>query len=431
MAEGLNLFSAPISDASIISRQDTDYYPSDSVPDNNKETITIEVINKSEVDFIDHSSKEILMKLQIRNKTNNAPLNSTMIAAKYGICNNFGHSIFKQITLQEGDIDMNTSTGTYPYQVDFENVITYDERDLEGRPRLEGYIPDTQTQASMQMTYSSNNDNAGLTVRSALFDNGNTVSTIIKPHLGPLAQGRYLLPKTRVQFRLIPNSDDFLLTYADDAEVTMYGVYIRNIKLRTRTVKLNPQVATQIYRNLQKRRAIYPTPVPLMTTALLENGVHSWEKDNGFSGKVPKLFMFGIVENAAFNGSRAKNPFYYRNLNINETRIYIDGVPVIPTLHTDFANHFQEGFLQILKATGEKRCLLNSQTWAIHNMWAFDLSPKGMNALHEFHSARSGNLRIELFFGAASAGSPFTIIMYGLMDSTSEIDSFNNVIRNW
>ena len=125
----------------------------------------------------------------------------------------------------------------------------------------------------------------------------------MKPHLGPLAQKRFLLPKTRVVFKLIPNSDDFVLTYANDATTKTYGVYIKTIKLRIRTVKLTPQVATQIYRNLQKTRGIYPTPTPTMTTSLIDNGLRTWEKDNIFSGNVPKLLMFGIVKNAAFNGS--------------------------------------------------------------------------------------------------------------------------------
>ena len=141
MSEGLNLFKQPFSDASIISRTDTDYYLSDAIPDNSKETIQIEVINKSEVDFIDLNSTEIIMNLRIQNKETNANLATDLKAAKYGICNNFGHAMFKQITIQEGDVEMNPSTGTYPYQVDFENMLQYDERDLEGRARLEGYIP--------------------------------------------------------------------------------------------------------------------------------------------------------------------------------------------------------------------------------------------------------------------------------------------------
>ena len=432
MSEGLNLFKQPISDASILSRTDTDYYPSDAIPDNSKETIQIEVINKSEVDFIDLNSTEIIMGLRIQNRDDNTNLGSDLKVAGYGICNNFGHAMFKQITIQEGDVEMNPSTGTYPYQVDFENMLQYDERDLEGRARLEGYIPDTANAAAMVKLYASNDDNKGLTVRSALFDDGNTVQVIMKPHLGPLAQKRFLLPKTRVVFKLIPNSDDFVLTYANNAPTKSYGVYIKSIKLRIRTVKLTPQVATQIYRNLQKRRAIYPTPTPTMTTSLIENGLRDWEKDNIFSGKVPKLLMFAIVKNSAYNGSRTENPFYYRNLNISEVRIYIDGIPIIQPIKTDFTNkNYKEAFLQILNATGNKSTLLNENTWPINNIWVIDLTPKGRNALYEYYPARSGNLRIEIKFAAATAGGPHTILFYGLMDSVSEIDANNNVYKNW
>ena len=433
MSEGLNLFKQPFSDASVISRTDTDYYPSDAIPDNSKETIQIEVINKSEVDFIDLNSTEILMRLRIQNKADNVALAEDMSAAHYGICNNFGHAMFRQITIQEGDVEMNPSTGTYPYQVDFENMLQYDERDLEGRARLEGYIPDTASANAMAKTYANNNDNKGLSVRSALFDDGKIVQVIMKPHLGPLAQKRFLLPKTRVVFKLIPNSDDFVLTYAATAAKKTYGVYIKSIKLRIRTVKLMPQVATQIYRNLQKMRAIYPTPTPTMTTSLIENGLPNWENDNIFSGKVPKLLMFAAVKNAAFNGSHLQNPFYYRHLNILEVRIYIDGIPIIQPIKTDFGNehNYKEAFLQILNATGNKSTLLNEHTWPINNIWVIDLTPKGRNALYEYFPARSGNLRIEIKFKEAIAGGPYTILFYGLMDSVSAIDANNNVYKNW
>ena len=112
--EGLNLFKQPFSDASVISRTDTDYYPSDAIPDNSKETIQIEVINKSEVDFIDLNSTEILMNLRIQHKANNTALAEDLNDAHYGICNNFGHAMYRQITIQEGNVEMSPSTGTYP-----------------------------------------------------------------------------------------------------------------------------------------------------------------------------------------------------------------------------------------------------------------------------------------------------------------------------
>ena len=86
---------------------------------------------------------------------------------------------------------------------------------------------------------------------------------------------------------------------------------------------------------------------------------------------------------------------------------------------------------QVLKATGDRSTLLNMLTWKDQPVWVFDLSPKGRNTLNEFLPMRSGNLRIELKFGTAIAGGPYTLITYGLSDSYSEIDSFNNVIKNW
>ena len=142
--------------------------------------------------------------------------------------------------------------------------------------------------------------------------------------------------------------------------------------------------------------------------------------------------MFAVVKNSAFNGLANYNPFHYQNLGISEVCVYIDGVPIIQPLHTDFRNGtYHEAFLQILNATGNTSCLLNAQTWPINNIWVMDLTPKGRNALNEYFPARSGNLRIESKFNAATAGRPHTIIFYGLMDSMSEIDANNNVYKNW
>ena len=64
-------------------------------------------------------------------------------------------------------------------------------------------------------------------------------------------------------------------------------------------------------------------------------------------------------------------------------------------------------------------------------MWVFDMTPKGSNAVTEYYPARSGNLRIELKFGAAVADGPYTLLFYGLMDSTSESAADTCVKKNW
>ena len=176
-----------------------------------------------------------------------------------------------------------------------------------------------------------------------------------------------------------------MLTHDSTAAKKTYGVYIKRIKLRVRTVKLEPQRAATIYRTLQRSPAV-PTPTPVMSTALIYNGVESFEKDNMFGGIVPKLLMFAIVKNSAFTGSVSENPFYYLHLNINETRVLIDGVPLFPATKTDFGNRsYKEAFLHILNALDGKSSLLSAESWNKQMLWVFDLTPKGHGALSKVY----------------------------------------------
>ena len=110
----------------------------------------------------------------------------------------------------------------------------------------------------------------------------------------------------------------------------------------------------------------------------------------------------------------------------------IDGVPLFPTVKTDFNNRsYKEAFHHILNAIDGKSSLLNAESWDKQNLWVFDLTPKGRGALSEFYPVRSGNLRVELKFKDALVGGPCTIILCGLMNATSQIDANNNVIKKW
>ena len=80
--------------------------------------------------------------------------------------------------------------------------------------------------------------------------------------------------------------------------------------------------------------------------------------------------MFAIVRNSAFNGSVSENPFYYLHLNIKETRVMIDGVPLFPAVKTDFGNRScKEAFLHILNALDGKSSLLNAESWDKQMLW--------------------------------------------------------------
>ena len=150
MSEGLNLFKQPYSDASVISRTDTDFYLPDAIPDNSKDTIQFKGISKSEVDFIDFISTEILMNLRIQNKADNTVLGEDMSVAKYGLCNNFGNVMCRQITIQEGDVEMNPSTGCTPIKLSLRICYNITRESWKVEQDLRGISPTQQFQLQWQ-----------------------------------------------------------------------------------------------------------------------------------------------------------------------------------------------------------------------------------------------------------------------------------------
>jgi hypothetical protein len=63
-----------------------------------------------------------------------------------------------------------------------------------------------------------------------------------------------------------------------------------------------------------------------------------------------------LVDNQAFSGSYALNPFNFQHCNLSEICIYLDGQQghVIRPLKLDFANkQFVEAYLSMFMATGK------------------------------------------------------------------------------
>ena len=44
-----------------------------------------------------------------------------------------------------------------------------------------------------------------------------------------------------------------------------------------------------------------------------------------FSGTLPTRVIIGCVDNDAFNGNKAKNPFNFKNFDLTELSVYLDG----------------------------------------------------------------------------------------------------------
>ena len=117
---------------------------------------------------------------------------------------------------------------------------------------------------------------------------------------------RLLLSFVDLKIILNRNIDAFcVMSYVAnlDQKVKLTDTY-----LKLRKVKVSPNVSVVHELALKKGPAIYPIRRVECESFIVPAGNPSLRKDNIFNGLVPKSFVFGLVDSAAFNGTTPKIP---------------------------------------------------------------------------------------------------------------------------
>ncbi|XP_032228215.2 uncharacterized protein F54H12.2-like [Nematostella vectensis] len=76
---------------------------------------------------------------------------------------------------------------------------------------------------------------------------------------------------------------------------------------------------------LRHNLAKYPLTTAVVNTEQIESGKRSILFRNLFNGLVPKGMIFGIVQDAAYNGSYTKNPFNFQMPQLSSIGVKVDG----------------------------------------------------------------------------------------------------------
>ena len=121
---------------------------------------------------------------------------------------------------------------------------------------------------------------------------------------------------------LVRSRDSFCLIYPKG----FYSVHINEANLLVRRVKISPGILLAHAQSLSQTPAKYPlTRVKAVT---MHAGIHGETLDNIILGQLPKRIIIGFVNNKAFSGDRALNPFNFEHSNINFLCLFVDGVQV-------------------------------------------------------------------------------------------------------
>ena len=152
------------------------------------------------------------------------------------------------------------------------------------------------------------------------------------------------------------------------------------------------------------------------------------------SGQLPTRLVVGIVDNAAFNGNRERNPFNFHHYNLSEIGVYLDGQQqhALKPIQPDFGEElFVRAYNTLFSGTGK---LNNDEGIAIsrkdydsgYTLYAFDLTAD-LGEDDHFNLIKHGNLRLALKF-AQPLPNTVTVIAYAEFHNVIELDRDRNVM---
>ena len=355
-----------------------------------------------------------------------------------GPSNLFLHSLFSQVDMFLNQRLVSSSTPTYPYRAMIETLLSYG-RDAK-LTQLQGalYYKDTAGKMDVVNANAENADaNTGLKTRSKLFKGGKSVDMMGRLHGDIFNQDKYLLNRVDLILKFVRSRNTFsLLSSEDDAD---YKVLIQTATLWVRKVQLAPSIRLAHEKALMRGNAKYPINRVLCNVYSISRGNMNMVKDNLFNGQLPNRVIIGMLDNDAYNGSFAKNPFNFKHHSLTTLGLYVNGEPMpgkpLETKFTaDGGKNYINAYLSLFHGSESfgKDCgnHISREEYAEgYSLFAFDLSPDLSDGGH-LSLLKKGNLKLEMTFGTPLANTVM-VIVYAEFDNLIEITRERTVLFDY
>ena len=225
--------------------------------------------------------------------------------------NNFGHSIFRDMTLSMNGVLMTEQSNTYHYRAYLETLLNYSREEGASKLAPQGWVNQLNVIAEMGATgansdthnaadWSGNTELRALTSR-LLSENWPTF--IIRPHLPPLKTGKCLVPGVQLDFELLLNPNMVYLmgtpnkgTLNDKKFPAIHNEDIKvTLLIRKMTLNASVYVRLQKERQMGKKIVRYPVVRSEIRTFSFDGRTTQWEQDNVFVGRFPDRAMVGLL----------------------------------------------------------------------------------------------------------------------------------------
>ena len=354
--------------------------------------------------------------------------------AGVGPINLFLHSLFSDVEVSLNETPVTSSNNTYAYRAYIETLLSYGTTAKQSQLTSQLYYKDEVSAMEEHDPYNAAAAaNKGFIARSAHTIRSRTFDMIGGIHSDLFFQDKYILSDVGMRIRLVRNKDAFCLMAAAGST---FKVKILECKLYVRKVKISPSVFIAHNKALEVGNAKYPIRRAVCKTYTIPAGNLNHTQENLFTGQLPTRIVIGCVDNDAFNGRYAKNPYNFKHFDLNQLKVYLDGqqhsvIPVEPNFTT---NNYIAAYANLFAGTGklmkdEGTDIRREDFRAGYALYAFDLTADLAEEGH-FNLMKHGNVRLDLKFLVALPNT-INVIAYAEFESVLEIDKSRNIIIDY
>jgi hypothetical protein len=243
-------------------------------------------------------------------------------------------------------------------------------------------------------------------------------------------QSRYMLNEVNVKIKLTRSRDVFCLMSTGDHS---FKVKITAAAMIIRKVKVSPSVYLAHDKTLESGMAKYPIKHVICKAFTIPAGYLDMSQEKLFSGQLFSRLVVGCVDNCAFNGDVARNPFSFQHFSLSDLAVYLDDQQRgIKPLSADFKNRqYVTSFMSLFNGTGKENCdegndIDRTDFTGGYALYAFDLSPDLSESDH-FNLTRQETVRFDMKFANALPNT-VTVVAYAEFENIIEIDRNCNVV---
>ena len=309
-----------------------------------------------------------------------------------------------------------------------EVLLGYDQRVKNSYLTMGLYSKDTATEMDLVVVGGAN---GRLKARSQYTKKSKMVEAFGLLYCNLISSDRLLLIDLPLKIVLHRQRDSFVLML-DDASRDCRVCIIR-AQLCVLYIKLSDEKNRNIQQSLPATTACYPVKCVVIKTPSLAQGISSLNWENNHVGQLPNRVFMAMVDNDAYTGSIAKDPFNFKHFSACQVAIYLNGeMPAPPLNFVD--NQYIDRYRSLFATAGQIDMdngldITRADYKSGYCIFGFDTSPSLCHG--ELQERKiNGTLRVYVEFRAPLPNS-INVIMYMEFDNTIFVDKTRQITKDY